>query len=85
MNVWRSVKEDICKKFNKDDEFIWWTIISCSSSNNVIKDCLEVDSTLCSIEVMNGKDISIYSNFSNQKEVILCRDTRLKVVSNVQN
>jgi hypothetical protein len=81
--VWRGLNGDICKKLKKDDEFIWWNTTSCSSSDNFIKDCLELNSKLCFIEVVNGKYISIYSNFPNQNEIILCSGTRLQVVSNV--
>ena len=33
------------------------------------------------IEARNGKDISAYSEFQNEHEVILCPGTRLRVVS----
>jgi hypothetical protein len=85
MNVWRGINQDTCKKLKKGDEFIWWSITSCSSSDSFIKDCLKQNSTLCSIEAVNGKDISIYSNFPNQNEVILCPVTRMQVVKIVQD
>ncbi len=34
------------------------------------------------IEARNGKDISLYSNFPKEKEVILGLGTRLRVASN---
>jgi hypothetical protein len=33
------------------------------------------------IEVVNGKDISRYTNYPNENEVILCPGTRFHVVS----
>ena len=84
MNVWRGVNKDSISRFTKDEEFIWWNITSCSTSDAIIKDCLRPNSLLCKIETVNGKDISIYSNFPNQNEIILCPGTRLHVVSNAQ-
>ena len=85
LNVWRGVNEDVCKKLKKGDELIWPDITSCSSSENVIKDCLKLNCSLCSIEVLNGKDISIYSHSPNQNEIILCSNTRLQVVGDTQD
>jgi hypothetical protein len=84
MNVWRGVNKNMSNKLTKVDKIIWWNIISCSSSDNIIKDCLGQNSSLCFIEAVNGKDISIYSNSPNQNEIILCPGTRLRVVNNVQ-
>jgi hypothetical protein len=85
VNVWRGVKEDICKKLKKDDEFIWWSNTSCSLTENVIRDSLESNDRLCFIETVNGKDISIYSHSPNHKEIILCSGARLRVVSDAPN
>lgn len=85
MKVWRGINEVVCKKLKKGDTFIWRSITSCSSSDDIIKDCLDINFTLCSIEAVNAKDISIYSSSLNQNEVILCPDTQLQVVSNVEN
>lgn len=80
-SIWRGVKTDISRCFKKGDEFTWWSINSCSTSVNVIKDFLASNSTLFLIEAVNGKDISKYTNFLNEQEVILCPGTRLRVVS----
>ncbi|CAF3973027.1 unnamed protein product, partial [Rotaria sp. Silwood2] len=80
-NLWRGVPTDIAKNFKKGDEFTWWTISSCSTSVNIIKDFLGSNSTLFLIEAVNGKDISRYTNFPSESEVILCPGTRLRVVS----
>ena len=84
-NLWRGVPMVISKNFKKDDHFTWWTISSCSTMIDVIKDFLCPDSTLFLIEAVNGKDIRSYTNFSNENEVILCPGTRLRVVSNPLN
>jgi hypothetical protein len=85
VNVWRGMSGDICKKLKKGDEFIWWNHTSCSSTETVIKDSLGPNNISCFIEDVNGKDISIYSYSPNQKEIILCSGTRLRVVSNTRN
>ena len=81
-NLWRGVPKDIAKNFKKGDEFTWWTISSCSTSVDLIKDFLGPNSTLFLIEAVNGKDVRGYTNFVNENEVILCPGTRLRVVSN---
>jgi hypothetical protein len=80
-NVWRGVTRDIARNYKKDDEFTWWSISSCSTSVNVIEDFLGPNSTLFLIEVVNGKDISRYTDYPNENEVILCPGTRFHVVS----
>ncbi|CAF1143153.1 unnamed protein product [Adineta steineri] len=80
-NLWRGVPIDITSNFKKGDEFTWWAINSCSTSDNIIKDLLGLNSTLFSIEAKRGKDISSYANCPNENEVILCPGTRFRVVS----
>jgi hypothetical protein len=79
-NLWRGVARDVAKNFKKGDEFTWWTISSCSTSVNIIKDFLGSNSTLFLIEAVNGKDVSNYTNYPSENEVILCPGTRLRVV-----
>jgi hypothetical protein len=81
MNLWRGVARNISQNYKKGDEFTWWTISSCSTSVDVIKNFLGANSTLFLIEAVNGKDICGYTNYSNENEVILCPGTRLRVVS----
>ncbi|CAF1178284.1 unnamed protein product [Adineta steineri] len=81
MNLWRGVPIDITSSFKKGDEFTWWAINSCSTSDNIIKDLLGPNSTLFMIEAKNGKDISNYANCPNENEVILFPGTRFRVVS----
>jgi hypothetical protein len=51
----------------------WWSVNSCSSSVNVIRDFLGNDknSTLFLIEAINGKKVSGYTEYENEDEVIL--------------
>jgi hypothetical protein len=85
--VWRGVPLDIGNKFTKDQIVTWWSISSCSSSVNIIKNFLENNkkSTLFSIEAVNGKRISGYTRYENEEEVILRMGTTFRVKSDPFN
>jgi hypothetical protein len=83
MNLWRGINLDIRKNFKEDEKLTWWSFNSCSSAIKVVKQFLGPVSTLLMVEARNGKDISVYSNFPKEKEVILGLGTRLRVVSDV--
>lgn len=82
MVLWRGINVDVSKNFEEGDEMTWWAINSCSSSVKVVESFLGPVATLFMIEAKTGKDISIYSNYSTEKEVILGLGTRFRVVSN---
>jgi hypothetical protein len=81
MNLWRGINLNISKNFKEDEKLTWWSFNSCSSAVKVVKQFLGPVSTLLMVEAKNGKDISAYSNFPDEKEVILGLGTRLRVVS----
>ncbi|CAF3008529.1 unnamed protein product [Rotaria sp. Silwood2] len=78
-NLWRGVATDVANNFKAGDEFTWWTISSCSTSVTIIEKFLGSNSTLFLIEAVNGKDISGYTNYPGENEVILCPGTRFRV------
>ncbi|CAF1056702.1 unnamed protein product [Adineta steineri] len=82
--LWRGVPLDIGKNFNKNELMTWWSINSCSSSVNVIKDFLgnNKNSTLFLIEGINGKKVSGYTEYENEDEIILRMGTQFRVKSN---
>ena len=82
--VWRGVSLDIGKYFTKNQVFRWWSVNSCSSSVDVIKNFLGTNkaSTLFLIEAANGKKISGYTEFENENEVILRMGTKFRVKNN---
>jgi len=80
MNLWRGIARDVTKVYKKGDEFTWWAINSCTTSVGVITNFLGPNSTLFLIEAVNGKDISKYTNYPDEEEVILCPGTRLRVL-----
>ncbi len=83
-SVWRGVSLDIGKNFTKNQLVTWWSVNSCSSSVDVIKDFLgnNKSSTLFLIEAVNGKNVSGYTAYENEDEIILRMGTKLHVESN---
>ena len=84
-SVWRGIPIDIGKNYTKNQVFTWWSINSCSSSVNVIKNFLgqQDKATLFLIEVVSGKKISGYTEFENEDEIILKMGTEFRVKSDV--
>ena len=81
INLWRGINTDVSHNYRESDEFTWWSFSSCSSVVKVVKAFLGCAPTLFLIEAKNGKAISAYSNFPEEKEVILPLGTRLGVMS----
>jgi hypothetical protein len=81
--IWRGISGDVSGQFMKDQVLTWWSISSCSPSLEVIKDFLgsNICSTVFMIEAINGKDVSGYTYFPNENEVLLGLGTELRVKS----
>ncbi|CAF1292226.1 unnamed protein product [Rotaria sp. Silwood1] len=81
--LWCSTKEDVNKNFIKGSEIIWRSVSSCSTTLNVIKELLGnyTNATLFMIEAVNGRNISGYTKYSGETEVLLGPGTRLSVES----
>ena len=82
--LWRGVPLDIGQSFVKDQTITWWSVNSCSSSIDVIKNFLDnnKNSTLFLIEAINGKKVSGYTEYENEDEIILPIGTQFRVKSN---
>jgi len=82
--LWRGVPLDIGTNFTKNQLVTWWSVNSCSSSVDVIKNFLGNDksSTLFLIEAVNGKKVSGYTEYENEDEIILRMGTQFRVKSN---
>ncbi|CAF3174249.1 unnamed protein product [Rotaria socialis] len=82
-SVWRGISVDIGKNFTKNQIVTWWSVNSCSSSPNVIKNFLDDNkkSTLFLIEAINGKKVSGYTEYESEDEVILRVGTAFRVKS----
>ncbi|CAF0738726.1 unnamed protein product [Adineta steineri] len=85
--VFRGIDRDVTKSFKKGQKITWWSISSCSTSVNVIKDFINKSpsSTLFHIDCLNGKSVSSYTCYPNENEVILMPGTLLEVVSDPLN
>jgi hypothetical protein len=83
-NIWRGVPGHISGQFTKGQVLTWWSISSCSQSMDIIQSFLGsgINSTLFMIEAVNGKDVSAYSYYPNENEVLLTLGTELQVKSN---
>jgi hypothetical protein len=86
-SIWRGLSGDVGKNFKKNQELTWWSVTSCSLSVDIIKDFLvsETTSTIFMIEVAHGKDISGYTNYPAEEEVLLGPGTQLRVAANPLN
>ncbi|CAF1175455.1 unnamed protein product [Adineta steineri] len=82
--LWRGVPLDIGKSFTKNQLVTWWSVNSCSSSVDVIKDFLgnNKNSTLFLIEATNGKKVSGYTEYEKEDEIILRMGTQFRIKSN---
>ncbi|CAF3093288.1 unnamed protein product [Rotaria sp. Silwood2] len=79
--VWRGVPLDIGKNFTDNQIVTWWSVNSCSSNVNVIKQFLGTDknSTMFLIETVNGKKVAGYTEYEGEKEIILRMGSRFRV------
>jgi hypothetical protein len=75
--IWRGVSGDVGSKFDDGDVHIWWSINSCSMDITVVKKYLDNSSTLFAIDASRGKDISKFSTFPLEQEIILMPGTRV--------
>ncbi|CAF1073940.1 unnamed protein product [Adineta steineri] len=82
--VWRGVSRDLSASFKEKQVITWWTVSSCTVKVDVIKGFIGTspNSTLFLIECQNGKDVSEYTCFPNEHEVLLMPGTQLQVFSN---
>ena len=82
--IWRAVNGNIIQKFKKGETVTWWGVSSCSTSLEFVQDFLgsDKDATLLMIEAKKAKDISGYTSFPDEKEVLLVPGTQLYVENN---
>ncbi|CAF3652467.1 unnamed protein product [Rotaria sp. Silwood1] len=83
--VWRGVSGNINSNFVHNGLQTWWSVNSCSKALNVIEPFVGRKGVVFAIKVMHGKDISAYSAFPHEAEVIIMPGTRVRVKSNPLN
>ena len=79
--MWRGVAGDIGSEFNQNTKHTWGSITSCSSQINVAACFAGQKGILFCINAIHGKDITKYSEFQGESEIILMPGTRLQVQS----
>lgn len=75
--VWRGVAGDVGFVFADDQKQIWWSINSCSKNLAIVERYLGTTGTVFAIDTIYGRDISTYSTFPEEKEIILMPGTRV--------
>jgi hypothetical protein len=83
--VWRGVADDIGSAFVDNDMQVWWSVNSCSKALNVVQIYLGDKGTVFAIDATNGKDITAFSAFQQEQEVILMPGSRFRVKSKSLN
>ena len=80
-NLWRGITGNLSENYCKGQIFTWWSVSSCSFSIESIEQFLPPGSvsTLFMIEASNGKNISGYTAFPDEEEVLLGVGTELRV------
>ena len=76
--VWRGVAGDNSSIFADGDVHIWWSVNSCSMDLKVIELYLGETGTVFAIDAIHAKDISAFSTFPDEYEVILMPGTRVR-------
>ncbi|CAF1081813.1 unnamed protein product [Rotaria sp. Silwood1] len=81
--LWRGTKDDVNKNFIKDSEIIWRSVSSCATTLNIIKEFLgnDTNATFFMIEAVTGRNLSGYTKYPGENEVLLGPGTRLRAES----
>ena len=81
-DVWRILKNDVSNAYSANHRFRWPSLTSCS--RNVHKAIQfsnpNGENTLFKISVINGKNISRYSKYRDEEEILLIPDTEFSVI-----
>jgi hypothetical protein len=80
-NIWRAVPGNVANNYKINQILTWWTISSCSASEDVVKTFFKPnqEATLFMIEAVNGKNLAGYTMHPDEHEVILGVGTQLRV------
>ena len=79
--MWRGVAGEIGSEFSQNTIYTWESITSCSSQMNVAACFADQQGILFCINTIHGKDITKYSEFQGEREIILMPGTCLRVKS----
>ena len=76
--IWRGVRGDVSSVFADGDVHIWWSTTSCSMDLKVVEKYLSETGTVFAIDAINGRDISAFSAFPEEQEIILLPGTSVR-------
>jgi hypothetical protein len=76
--LWRGIPGDAHLVSCSHDTRIWRRVTSCSMDFEALKVRLGEKGTLFAIDAINGKDVSAFSAFPEEREVILMPGTRIR-------
>jgi hypothetical protein len=76
--VWRGVSGDVSSIFADTDVHIWWSVNSCSMDLKVVEKFLSETGTVFAIDAIDAKDISAFSTFPEEQEILLMPGTRVR-------
>ncbi|CAF1123931.1 unnamed protein product [Rotaria sp. Silwood1] len=81
--LYRGIKMDLSEDFPEGKTFIWWAFSSCSSSIKVLEQFLGQTGprTIFNIECDSAKDISKYSFYPSENEVLMYPARQFQVIS----
>ena len=83
--VWRGVGENIDEVFVEGDVHTWLSVNSCSSRVNVAGSFAGLMGTLFCIHAIRGKDITLYSAYPTEEEIVLLPGTQLRIKAVLPN
>jgi hypothetical protein len=75
--VWRGVTNDFDSTLINNGTHIWWSVNSCSIALDAVRPFLGDKGILFAIDVIDGKDISTFSAFPAEQEIVLMPGTRV--------
>ena len=82
--VYRGVKRNLGSEYSKEEKFIWWAFSSCTLSEKTLGKEQFLGNTgartLFRIECAGGKDISRYSYYKTEEEILLLPARQFEVV-----
>ncbi|CAF4211309.1 unnamed protein product [Rotaria magnacalcarata] len=76
--VWRGVLGNVTSDFKDNNLRRWWSINSCSTKLDVVACYIHNEGTVFAINALQCKDISTFSAFPDENEVILMPGTALR-------
>ena len=83
--VYRCVRRDIADQFNDGTDKTWLSFNSCSKVLKLAEAYLDHGGTLVMIQVFNGKDISSFSAFPEEEEILLLPGCRFRLLGGSAN